>query len=187
LQAMVGLKASNRPVRERPGEDASRRALVSQRVTELKQAIPQGGAREAVIRALLYIRLPEGVADERGFNLLRRMRHDAGQGLSLSDFKQLVREQFFMLLLDERRAVEAIPAMLDRDPDLSARMGTNLRKLIEVVGVRSDISRERLAECERMFKAAIGRHSGRRSVHDEPLLEPAEAVRVHATRSTKHA
>jgi pimeloyl-ACP methyl ester carboxylesterase len=185
MQAMVGLKGSDRPVRERPGEDASRRALVSQRIAELKQAIPQGGPREAVVRALLYIRLPEGVADERGFNLLRRMRDDAGQGMSLSDFKQLVREQFFMLLLDERRAVEAIPAMLDRDPDFAGRIGTNLRKLIEVVGVRSDVSQARLAECERMFKAAIGRHSSRRNLHDEREPQPADA-RVHGARGAKH-
>ena len=35
--------------------------------------------------------------------------------MTLRDFKHLVREQFFILLLDERRAVEAIPAMLARD------------------------------------------------------------------------
>ena len=69
------------------------------------------------MRALLYIRMPEGVVDERGFNLLRRMREEAGRGLTLGEFKQLLREQFFMLLLDERRAVEAIPDMLARDPD----------------------------------------------------------------------
>ena len=62
------------------------------------------------MRALLYIRMPEGVVDERGFNLLRRMREETGKGLTLAAFKKLVREQFFMLLLDERRAVEAIPA-----------------------------------------------------------------------------
>ena len=97
-------------------------SLVAQRINELKDQIPDGGPREAVIRALLYIRMPDGVADERGFNLLRRMRQETGKGVTLTAFKQLLREQFLMLLLDERRAIEAIPAMLDRDPELASRM-----------------------------------------------------------------
>ena len=78
---------------------------------------PQGGPREAVIRALFYIRMPDGVVDERGFNLLRRMREEAGKGLTLRPSKDLVREQFLMLVLDERRAVDAIPSMLVKNPD----------------------------------------------------------------------
>ena len=112
LQALVGLKASDASPRRRLGRDATHLALVAQRIDELKKAIPEGGAREAVIRALLYIRMPGRVVDERAFNLLRRIREEAGKGLTLAEFKQLLREQFLMLLLDERRAVEAIPAML---------------------------------------------------------------------------
>ena len=122
VQALVGLKASDASPRRRPGKDAAHLALVAQRIEELRDGIAEGGPREAVLRALLYIRMPDGVVDERGFNFLRRMREEAGQGLTLAAFKKLVREQFFMLLLDERRAVEAIPAMLAKDPELASRM-----------------------------------------------------------------
>jgi pimeloyl-ACP methyl ester carboxylesterase len=152
LQALVGLKASDASQRRRPGKDAAHLALVARRVEELKTKASDGGPREAVVRALLYIRMPEGVADERGFNLLRQMREEAGKGLSLAAFKQLLREQFFTLLLDERRAVDAIPAMLERDPDLSSRMTSNLRRMIEVVGVNSATGRARLAEIEALFQ-----------------------------------
>jgi hypothetical protein len=114
------------------------------------------------------------------------MREDAGQGMSLADFKQMVREQFFMLLLDERRAVEAIPAMLDKDPDLAARMAVNLRKVIEVVGARSGVAQQRLAEIERMLKATAGRQSARNGAHGERELEPAVRIPAHATRGAKH-
>src|SRR5581483_9908946 len=120
---------------------ADHQTLIAQRMRELKEMVGEGGPREAAIRALLYIRMPEGVADERGFNLLRRMREDTGKGLTLAAFKQVLREQYFMLLLDERRAVEMIPTMLDRDPELAARMASHLRKLIGVVGIRSDVAR----------------------------------------------
>ena len=153
LQALVGLKASDAAPRHRPGVDAVYRAFVAERKSELMRNLALGGPREAAIRALFYIRLPEGVADERGFRLLERMREDAGSGLSLAEFKTMVRDQFFTLLLDDRRAVEAIPAMLDTDPELAARMTTTLRNLIEVLGVESKLGKTRLAEITAMFEA----------------------------------
>src|SRR4029077_17968695 len=84
LQAVAGLKASDAPPRHRLGVQAVYRALVAHRIEELTRNIAQGGPREAAIRALLYIRIPDGVADERGFRLLERMREDAGSGLSLA-------------------------------------------------------------------------------------------------------
>jgi pimeloyl-ACP methyl ester carboxylesterase len=153
LQALVGLKASDTPPRQRPGVDAVYRAFIAERTNELLLNVAKGGPREAAIRALLYVRLPEGVADERGFNLLERMREEAGTGLSLAVFKTMVRDQFFTLLLDERRAIEAIPAMLEKDPDLALRMGTVLRKLIDVLGVETKLGKARLAEMQAMFEA----------------------------------
>lgn len=82
LAALVGLKASDAPPRQRPGVDAVYRAFVAERTSELMQNIAQGGPREAAVRALLYVRMPEGVADERGFRLLEHLREGAGSGLS---------------------------------------------------------------------------------------------------------
>jgi pimeloyl-ACP methyl ester carboxylesterase len=186
LQALAGLKASDRQRRRKPSEDALRRSWVARRISELREGMVNGGAREAVIRALLYIRRPEGVADERGFNFLRRMREEAGEGMSLADFKQLVREQFLMLLLDERGAVKAIPDMLEREPELAARMGPSLRKMIDVVGVHSSLAQQRLSEIERMFKTVVGRHSAQKGARDEREPEPAQTV-THAARGAKHA
>jgi hypothetical protein len=128
------------------------RAFVAERASELMRTVGDGGPREAAIRAALYIRMPEGVADERGFNLLQRLREDAGIGLSLPEFKKIVRDQYFSLLLDQRRSVAAIPAMLAREPELASRMVSALRRLIDVVGVKSDAGKARLAEIEALLK-----------------------------------
>jgi hypothetical protein len=186
LQALVGLKASDQQRRRKPSEDAMRLAWVGRRIRELREGMARGGAREAVIRALLYIRRPEGVADERGFNFLRRMREQAGEGMSLTDFKQAVRDQFFLLLLDERGAINTIPAMLDREPELAARLGGDLRKLIDVVGVDSGAAQQRMGEIEKMFKAVIGRNSGRKGARDEREPETVQTA-THAARGAKHA
>jgi pimeloyl-ACP methyl ester carboxylesterase len=155
VQAMVGLGASDDSPRRRPGDDPVHRAFVAQRIEELTGAIAEGGPREAAIRALLYVRMPEGVVDERSFNLLRRMRDEAGSGASLDAFKTLVRDQFFMLLLDERRAVNAIPAMLARDPKSAPRMADILHRVIDAVGLRTELGRTRLGEVDRLFESGI--------------------------------
>ncbi len=161
LQALVGLKASDRQVRTLSGDDSARRALVERRIEELKCAIPDGGPREAITRALLYVRMPEGMVDERGFNLLRRAREEAGSGMSLGDFKKLVREQFFMLQLDERKCLDTIPEMLARDPDLSANLIDRLRGIVNAVG--QSAARERLAEIEPLLKLDDKKQSSRRN------------------------
>jgi hypothetical protein len=153
LQALVGLRSSDAPPRHRPGIDAVYRGFVAQRTEELTRKIEGGGAREAAIRALFYIRLPEGVADERGFRLLQRLREEAGSELPLAAFKALARDQFYTLMLDEQRAVAAIPAMLDRDPEFAAHMGATLRRVIDVVGVESKTGKERLAAVGALFEA----------------------------------
>jgi pimeloyl-ACP methyl ester carboxylesterase len=185
VQVMAGLKASDASPRRRPGEDGVHKAFVAQRIEELTRGIAEGGPREAAIRALFYVRMPEGVVDERGFNLLQRIRDDAGSGLTLAAFKKLVREQFFMLLLDERRAVEAIPAMLANDPKLASRMAGNLRRMIDAVGLRSKVEHARLAEVETLFQSGE-RGSSRLVEHGKAHLARVRPMRSHPARSPKH-
>jgi hypothetical protein len=159
LQAFAGLKANDASPRPRPVNDNEHMAAVARHIAEIKARIGEGGAREAAIRALLYIRLPEGVADERGFALLRRIRDEHGEGLTLAAFKLLVRLQFFMLLLDEEGAIEVLPAMLARDRERAAEAGRNLRRVIAAVGPRSEVGKTRLARIEALF-AASGSENG---------------------------
>ena len=155
LQAVVGLKASDASPRRHPGTDAEHVAAVARHIADFRARIGEGKPREAAIRALMYIRLADGDADERGLALLRRMRDERGGGLTLAEFKQLVRDQFFMLLLDEERALAAIPAMLATDRQEAARIARDMQRMIEVVGLRTKAAKTRLAKIEPMF-AAVG-------------------------------
>lgn len=179
VQAMVGLNGSDETPRHKPGEDASHRAFVRQRIEELKRDIASGGPLEAAIRALIYVRMPEGAVDERSFNLLRQIRRQAGEGLSLQAFKKLLREQFFMLVLDERRAVDTIPEMLAKDAELARRLAGVFRKVIGVVGLKSAEAQARLEEIEDIFQhvSAAGGNGG---------MEGVRAIRTHAAGGSKH-
>jgi hypothetical protein len=99
----------------------------------------------------------------------------------------MLREQFFMLLLDERRAIDAIPAMLDREPELAIRMGSTLRTVLEAVGMHDSVSQQRARELQGVFRAFIERHSGRKGASDERELEAFEPGRPRAIRGSKHA
>ena len=93
------------------------RAMLETRIAELKSKIGEGGLREAGFRALLYVGSARGMVDERSIEALRQVRRDhTGTRLTLPEFKMLVREQFFMLLLDPEAALAAIPKLLPEDP-----------------------------------------------------------------------
>ena len=112
LQAAVGVDPQSTPSR-RQEMSASHRGKLERRIAELKSKISEGGLREAAIRGLLYVGSARGMVDERSLEALRNVRrNDFGARLTLTEFKMLVREQFFMLLLDQEGALAAIPKLL---------------------------------------------------------------------------
>src|SRR6185436_17745466 len=112
LQAAVGIDPQSAPSR-RQEMSAAHRQMLDRRITELKSKISEGGLREAAIRGLLYVGSARGMVDERSLEALRNVRRsDTGARMTLTEFKMLVREQFFMLLLDQERALAAIPKLL---------------------------------------------------------------------------
>jgi hypothetical protein len=122
LQAAVGID----PADARPQRKATKMPLhlqlVEDRIAELKSRIAAGDVREGAIRALLYVGMPRGAVDERGFEAIRRMRETRdAQGPTLAEFKAMVRDQAFMLLLDKEAAVAALPALI---PDAKSRRRT---------------------------------------------------------------
>jgi hypothetical protein len=97
--------------------------------------------------------MAEGAADERSFTLLRNMREEAGGGLSLQAFKKILREQYLMLVIDERRAIEAVPRMMEKEPALAAKMVDRARRILAVAGVSDRAAKVRLAEVEEIFRS----------------------------------
>jgi hypothetical protein len=112
LQAAVGVDPeSARP--RRPGKSLMHRELLQKRIAELKSKIDQGGLQEGTVRALIYVGLARGYVDERGVAALRQIRlTEAGSRLTLAQFKTMVREQCFLLLLEPEAALAAIPKLL---------------------------------------------------------------------------
>jgi hypothetical protein len=155
LQAMLGVGASDEPPRRGPGIEPERMAFIQKRIAELKAGLAEGGAREAAIRALVYIGLAGEGVDERAFNELRQIR-DENHGMTLAQFKQTLREQYFSLMLDREAALAAIPKMLPADRAARARVLEGIRRTVQATGKASGDRAERLAQVEKLFGTGPG-------------------------------
>ncbi len=154
LQAAVGIDPQSTPSRKLE-MSAQYRERLEARIAELKSQIGHGGLREATIRGLLYVGMARGMVDERSLEALRRVRrNDGGTHLTLAQFKTMVREQFFMLLVDQDAALAAIPKLL---PESADERHAGLAAIREVLSASAEISGEvarRLKQVGQLFGGA---------------------------------
>jgi hypothetical protein len=157
LQAAAGIDKTN-SLRKAP-KSLLHRELLNARIAELKSSIPIGGLREAVIRSLLYIGMASGAVDERGFEMVRRIRrsHSEMPHLPLSAFKALVREQYFMLLIDQQSSLAAIPAMLPADRESRIKALDLLRQILAARGEIAGDVEQRLQRINHLFGLELDR------------------------------
>ncbi|HET9018810.1 MAG TPA: DUF3141 domain-containing protein [Acetobacteraceae bacterium] len=150
LQALVGLGTEPAAPR-RIERDLAREAAASHAEAELSRRIETGGLTEAVVRAAIYVNRPWEHMDERNLTVAGSM--EAAKSLGLSRLKEIGREQFLMVRLDEERAVAAIPALLPADKAQRAEALGIVRRLAGARGAVPPDRRRRLARIEAMFNA----------------------------------
>jgi len=188
LQAMLGLSASDEPPRKTPGIDPARAAMIRQRIGELKSRLAEGGPREAAIRALVYIGMAGPGADERAFNELRQIRAE-NQGLTLQAFKQVLREQYFSLVLDRDAALAGISKMLPADAAQRKALLAIIHRAVEAAGSPTGERARRLAQIEEMFAgggtAKLPAKAPRRIAAPAPTAPPAKKSRAKARPAQK--
>jgi hypothetical protein len=120
-------------------------------MAEIKTRIAEGGAREAIIRAVLYVGLAGVALDERRFAVVRQIRDKRGEGMSLEEFKSAVREQFFAVLLDEKAALAAIPEMLPKKTEARQEALEAVRQILTASGELEGEKAARMKRIEKLF------------------------------------
>jgi hypothetical protein len=153
LQALVGLRAGETLVSRRIGRDVAREAAAKATAVHLEQRIDQGGLTEAAVRALIYVRLPEGKVDERGFAALKLISGELppAKRLGFTRFKDIVKEQYLILLLDPERAIAALPKLLPSNRRQCEEALALVRRVLSARGALPEESRRRLERIEAMF------------------------------------
>jgi hypothetical protein len=150
LQAALGIDTKgDRPPRK-AGKSLLHAALVEQRIAQLRDAMGEGSVREAVLRALVYVGMARTGPDERAFEALRQIRrhHEA---MPLSAFKDLLRQQYFMVMIDEEAALAAIPTLLPESAQERRAAFEVLEDVLTAAGPLPEAAAERLARIAVLF------------------------------------
>ncbi len=104
------------------GDEGARRAQLAEKIEELKAREVKGGTLEAFVRICAYIHKGQPAAEERGFKALKQIYDEAHENTrkTLVEFKDAVREQTFLVRLDEQHALETLTVLLaDREHRLA--------------------------------------------------------------------
>ena len=172
VQAAVGIDPQSDPS-PKPELTADQRKRLDARIAELKSRIGSGGLRECLVRALLYVGMARGMADERGAEALRRVRGtDTGSRLTLAEFKAMVREQFFMLLLDQDASLAAIPKLLPQNMEMRRK---GLDAIRDVLSASAEVSGEAAVRLRRVTELFGLAEEGRSDATATPFDSQARA------------
>ena len=149
LQAMVGLGTEHAPTERRSDRELVREADEAKMRVELERRFEVGGLPQAVLRALIYVRMPERSVDERGFAALQAIRamQPVNDRMSMAELKACLKEQYLLVRLDEERAVRAIPQLLPDSehaaPGRARRPAAGARRARRLAGGRPAAPRPR--------------------------------------------
>jgi hypothetical protein len=173
VQAMAGVDAAATLSMRKAPKSWLHNELLQARIADLRARIPVGGLREAVVRSVLYIGISRSAVDERGFEMVRRIRRSQSgmPQLPLADFKALVREQYLLLLIDPEASVAAIPSMLPADPEVRLETLELLKRILSASREIAGEAAERLKRIERLFRV------------DQDLVAVASPAIVPAART----
>jgi hypothetical protein len=168
LQAMMGFSPGAEKTLYHPEHDVLREAVEARLRADLETKFDAGGLPEAIVRSLIYIGLSDSCIDERGYNVAKALRdaQPSGMRLGYSQVKDAFRDQFLLLMMDEARAVRALPAMLPADPVVRQDALDAIRRVLTASGDLSSESTRRLHEVAAIFEPRHApRPAGKTSGH----------------------
>jgi hypothetical protein len=159
IQALVGLGADPTAAPRHIERDVQRERAAAELRSALEHRFETGGADEGALRALIYIRKPEGAVDERGFRMLKMIRDSrkVNKRLTLAQFRTMLRDQYQLILLDEERAVRALPRLVrPGEPESDAALGA-LRELLVAPGPLGKEEKARAGRVEKALGVKLGK------------------------------
>ncbi len=153
VQGLLGINTGEK-VRQLPGTTPEKLAAQKQQMQAYAAKLSSGGFDEALARAVLYIVSAERALDERCAAALaaafRELTH-----LTIEQFKALIRDQFFVLLTERRRAVEALATLV---PDTDGRAALLQRaNAIVSAGRMTAAERDRIAQLSQLLSASAAK------------------------------
>jgi hypothetical protein len=149
VQRALGVTGDRNTAR---GDETQRRTLMAAKIVALKAREVQGGTLEAFVRICAYIHEGQPAAEERGFRALKQIYDEAHEDTrkTLVEFKDAVREQTFLVRLDEEHALETLTVLLK---DTEHRLATMhaVRRMEKAMGPLDAEREARIRRVEEML------------------------------------
>ena len=159
VQAACGISSHDAPPRPRPGLSPSVLAATEAEKRRLRGRIAQGDMLEAAARITVYIYRAQHRADERTFNAMRKLLV-AHPEVSPAAFKAALREQWAILTLDERAAIEALPSLLPADAGIRQTCADLLKTTVAETGKLNADGQRRMSEILHLLDGAAPQGTG---------------------------
>jgi hypothetical protein len=133
--------------------ELAREAAIERKRAVLERRIDQASPIEAALRSLIYVLRPQQSFDERSFKMLKEINSElpATERISLARFKEMMKEQFLILMRELERAVAAIPMLLPAGRGERNSLLKMIRQVADSDGVLPQESKRRLARIETLF------------------------------------
>ena len=159
LQAAIGLRSAAADTAVVQARDEAFETMIAHKIAVLRARMNEGGLREAVVRMLMYAGADDPRVDVRGFRMAEQLRDKylVGERLPGPRRREMVREQFFLLILDEVAALAALPRMLPLPADRITALDAT-RQILSAKGELSAERRARLARIETILNEKVSEH-----------------------------
>ena len=133
VQAACGISQNEGPSRPRPGLSPSVLIAADRERSRVRGGIAEGNALDAAARILVYVGKAQHRIEKSTFDALRKLLL-AYPDVSETEFKTAVREQWAMLTVDERAAIEALPQLLPADAGVRRDFSILVQKTLPAIG-----------------------------------------------------
>lgn len=153
IQACVGLRTVRPYAKPKAERDVQIEQERNRSLLSLMSKVEEGGLAEATVRGLLYVARGDTAIDEREFRMLGRLQKEGGPlpQLGHAAYSAMARQQYMMLVLDEDRALRAIPNLLDRAAGQEKAALALIRRMFEASGAPTLEEERRLRRLEELF------------------------------------
>ena len=158
VQAACGISQDAGPPRPRPGLLPSVLAAAEEEKRRLKGRIAEGNALDAAARVLVYIYKAQHRINKSTFDALRKLLL-AHPEVSPTEFKTTVREQWAILAVDERAAMEALPQLLPADATARRAFSDLIEATVAATGKLNPEGQRRLSQVLHLLAAETSRRS----------------------------
>ena len=184
LQAALGLRGASDQNAHRVERELVREVVAAELRSNVENRFEVGGLEEAVLRALVYVRLPYGALDERGYRRakLLRERRKVNKRMTLPEFREMLNEQVQLVQRDPERAIAALPRLLKADEADIAAAWQAFSDLVSAPGVLDDEGEQRLARVAPLFGAQVAERAGAPKRRPEKSESKKAADRPIATK-----